>query len=174
LFAIFLAGCATYNLNGMIYDYEGQPVQNFRISIKKNNTVSSDIAGRFYFSNIKKGNYILEGSKDGYESLENPIEVFSDAQVVYLRTASLDNLLKLAYSALSKNQFTEAEGYIKRALGIKPLTAETYFYAAILYFRKGDYEEARNNLDEAEKISPKSDVIKKFKMVLEKEVEVHK
>ncbi len=164
---LIFACCSSYDVRGMVYDLDGRPVRNYKLELQPFKTSTTDIVGRFYFSDVRKGTYTISGGREGYEAVSSAIEVFSDGQVVYLKTPSLANLLKLTHTSLVENRLEEAEGYINRALAIKPHSAEMYYYAAVLMFRQGKHAEASAFLEESGKIAPNSPAIRTFMAALQ-------
>jgi uncharacterized protein HemY len=83
-------------------------------------------------------------------------------QLVYLRSASLDNLLERVNDALKQGNFINADQYMKEAEMIQPQTVESYFCEAVLRFRQKDYTAALAALQEAQKLEPGNATINQF------------
>ncbi len=144
-------------LRGMIYDYDNLPVSSALLTltspedVKINFTVYSDINGRFDFGEVNAGMYTIEGYKAGYEDiLEN--FTFADArQIVYIKTASLEQLLEKAYNSFENSAYDEAKNYIERAENLDHQNEKALFYEALLYLETQDINEALRILNILEK-----------------------
>lgn len=134
------------DVNGMVYDFSNRPVAGYRVTLGKKETVS-DVTGRFSFLNIPVGQYVIAGSKTGYETYDGIIDAFERGQVVYLRIPSERQLLDLADASLSGNNIDAASSFVSRAAHTGFVSEACRFYQAIVFFRKGIPESACVTLD---------------------------
>jgi hypothetical protein len=139
-------GKVAVGLNGMAYDFENRPLSQYLVTLSGRATAATDINGRFFFPGVKPGSYTLSGEKEGYESYGAAITVSDRRQIVYLRVPNRSQLIALADEALSRNRIGEAESYMRRAENIGEPTTEVLFYAAVVFFRQGQYQEAADRL----------------------------
>lgn len=108
---------------GMIYDDEGRPLSGVEISARGQVLTRSDVNGRFLLGPLPPapaGNAgrVLEFRREGYETGTLDLEASAEAlpgSVVYLKMPSRDQLLKQAWAALDRADYTGAAGLIGRA-----------------------------------------------------------
>ncbi|GHV88640.1 hypothetical protein AGMMS50267_10000 [Spirochaetia bacterium] len=136
-------------VNGMVYDFSNRPVPNYKITIGKKYTSTTDINGRFLIEKVPVGTYAMRGERAGYETYQSDITISQKEQIIYIRLPSFNQLLELADAALVKNQINEAEAYLLRAVAIEELTTELFFYLATVQFRQKNYQEAQETLQSA-------------------------
>jgi hypothetical protein len=131
-------GFLVIDLNGMVYDFDNKPVQNYKITIGKKYSSVTDINGRFLISKIPAGHYSLKGEKNEYETYEGDILINDRRQIVYIRVPNYNQLLGLVDTALTDNHIENAEIYAQRANAVGGLKTELLFYLAIIKFRQKD------------------------------------
>ena len=77
-------GFKVVDINGMIYDFGNRPVAFCEVSLGRRFKSTSDINGRFTFSRVPYGKYILTGHKNGFESYSEEVTVKQKGQIVYM------------------------------------------------------------------------------------------
>lgn len=97
--------CATANsvqenlvLSGRVADSQGNPVSGFQLSIGEGSSVVSGINGMFAISDVKKGEYHLEGFKKGYIPLNENISFNDNRSILMVKVEDCS----VAYSQIEK------------------------------------------------------------------------
>lgn len=134
-------------LYGMVYDMDNLPVQNALVSIDGRDAASTDVNGRFALSGLPFGTYEVSLRKEGYELLTTRVEYFSWTQVLYVKMISADQLLAKAESAISERRWGEAQDFVDRAERVGPDAPAALYLKAVVSFRRGDAENAKNILE---------------------------
>lgn len=138
-------------LHGMVYDYSNTPVANYTLTISSNTgnkAVSvTDVTGRFVFTGLENGTYMVTGSKQGFEECSEQFVLSSRNQILYIRIASSSQLADLAADSLEKGRLQEAEHYVQRSLAVDETDTAALFCAAVLAYRKGDADSALRRLE---------------------------
>jgi len=76
IFSFLITGLAQSTIKGTLTDEEtGKGISFANISIDQNKGTVSDESGKFTFENIKAGDYVLQISYVGYESLRRKINI---------------------------------------------------------------------------------------------------
>ena len=159
----------TLDVNGMVYDFSNRPVAHCQIIIGGNYKTSTDINGRFSFSGIPVGAYVISGEKRGFESYYDTISVRERGQIVYFRIPSQNQLLLLADEALTVNDFEMAEEMLERAYWIDSNNIEMLFYYAVLKFKQHRHEDAIAFLEMAKYLGSRDFYVDKFLTILKEE-----
>ncbi len=81
---ISIFSMAQYSIKGRVQSADGQPIGHVNLTLKeiRKSTVSNE-RGYYEFSNIPQGNYTLELSFIGYESINTTIEVSGDKEISF-------------------------------------------------------------------------------------------
>jgi len=125
---VSLTGCAglrsrhadPFVLHGMVYDDNGQPAAGVEFTLDGEQKTLSDYNGRFYFVNVMLGEHDLEGSGRDLEPIERTVMVSREAEVLYIRMASVGGLYQSCLAALREKSWKDADAYVARALAITP------------------------------------------------------
>lgn len=156
LFAIFFVSCNSTKgrvatddgiMYAMIYDYDNIAVGGVLVKINGKEIVKSDVHGRFILDFKKKGEYEIELSKRGYETLIQEFE-YNPMKVLYFKMITAEQLLALAEGELDRFRYKEAEKYLKRAHLLEPLRTDIIYLKSISLVLQGKYIEARRALNE--------------------------
>jgi len=116
--AIPVFGLSQVKLSGIVSDQTGNPLPEANILIKDTYLVtSSDLNGRFTFTDLKKGNYQLRISYIGFEKLEFNIDLKKDtlieiamifspiiSQEFTVTATRADNHTPIVYSTITKKE----------------------------------------------------------------------
>lgn len=146
------------SLPGMIYDGENRPckkvlVRAFRIDGESEElllTVESDINGRFILPDLERGNYRIEGEKEGYELLVSDISYSSRLEVLYLKMHSQDQILKLAADAMENRRSGQVRRLLLRSEAIDAGNPLHLYHKALFLYGQEEYEEALKCLEAIE------------------------
>ncbi len=151
---VILASCASVGnerrdaaLNGMIYDFESQPVQGAVVEVDGAVMATSDVNGRFALAGLPMGAHRLVAGREGYEKVETEIDYSDATQVVYVKMISADQLLGRAERALEEKNWREAEDLLRRNEAVRGGNPAAGYLRAVLDFRRGDYRAAAEKLE---------------------------
>ncbi len=133
-------------LNGMIYDFEGLPVQGATIEVD-GKTTASDVNGRFALAGLPMGQHRLVSKRDGYETIETEIDYSDVTQVVYIKMISADQLLARAEKALDRKDWRDAEEMLRRNEAVRGANPAAGYLRAVFDFRRGDCRAAADRLE---------------------------
>lgn len=86
---LLFSGCSTYqydifgSVSGVITDSSnGSPIQNVTVTIIPGaNSVLTSSDGKFTFSNLEEGQYVISAQKDGYQANRKNINIVSGESV---------------------------------------------------------------------------------------------
>ena len=159
-------GFKVFDVNGMVYDFANRPVPHYELALGKTHKGITDINGRFTLQKAPVGNYILTGSKAGFESYHDEVAIKERGQIIYIRIPSQNQLLGMVDEALTANNFVLAEELAERALLIDENNIETLFYYAVVSFRQSNFETAISLLESAVDLGTKDIYTEKFLAVL--------
>jgi hypothetical protein len=170
LILLSLMGCATNAedptnfesapLYGMVYDYQNRPVKSVEISWNDSVIAESDINGRFFLSDLPRGEHTLSFSKDGYEHLTLEIQFQNRTEALYLKMRSAFDCLTEANTLISQNAYYEGSVMIEIGLSIDPENEGLLFLNAILNYKIGDFDASLARIRSLlENASRKDDVI---------------
>ena len=134
-------------LHGMVYDEDNLPVSNALVLVDEYPQAMTDANGRFALGGLKYGTYDVELRKEGYEPLSTRVDYASAAQVLYVKMVSTDQLLRRAQAAMHERRWEEALSLLDRAERTRPGAPATLYLKAVVLFRSGDAEEARDILE---------------------------
>jgi hypothetical protein len=147
---VFAAACASLKPNdqgpsfyGMVYDRDNQPVQNALVLVDGKGIAGTDVNGRFALAGLPFGPHRLEFRKEGYESLAASADYFSQAQVLYVKMVSAEQLLAQTETAMAARRWAEAEDLVNRAERARPEAPATLYLKAVIRFRRGDAQGAQ-------------------------------
>ena len=149
---IMLTGCASVKiehqlLQGMIYDYENEPVSGVDIYIKGKRVAVSDIAGHFSINQIMSySEYNLVAKKTNYEDSELTFSITNMSQVIYLRMYSSQQLLSIAEEKTEQKKYKEAEEYLQRAKIVGGDSLSSDYLFSIIKYLKNEYDLALESL----------------------------
>ncbi|AEE16749.1 tetratricopeptide repeat protein [Treponema brennaborense] len=152
-----LTGCATTNgrkskldMHGMIYDWDNRPVGNYLIRLDNGAEALSDISGRFALSNIKRGTYAITGSGTGYERFSDTVDITDSRQILYIRIATIGQLLDAVHTEIRELKTQDAERHIATLLQTDPGNTDALYYQAIIHYRNRRFRESVNLLETIE------------------------
>jgi hypothetical protein len=144
--AIFLfAGCASLKqtqpvLNGMIYDFENEPVTQVQLSVKNGPKTTSDIYGHFRIPDLlDKTTYEITFTKKGYETRIVQLEYFDVSQILYVQLYSAEQLLSLAEKSVSSRDYAAASGFLDRAEAAGGSPVAVGYMRAVVSYSKADW-----------------------------------
>lgn len=153
-FVIFSGACSTLRpgqalppLYGMVYDMDNQPVQNALVLRDGKEKAHTDVNGRFVLADLAFGVSSIELRKDGYESLAAVVEYFSPTQVLYVKMTSMNQLLSRAEASIAERRWEEAAALVERAKLVSPGNPAALYLEAVVRFRRGEPEAARDILE---------------------------
>jgi len=126
----------------MIYDYDNIPVSGVVVKANEKEIVKSDVHGRFILDFKKTGEYKIELSKKGYETLTQNFE-YNPMNVLYFKLITAEQLVALAEEEMDKFCYEEAEKYIQRAYLLEPLRADIIYLKSINLVLQKKYIEAK-------------------------------
>lgn len=138
---------ASLPLFGMVYDRGNLPVSNALVLVDGKPQATTDANGRFGLGGFKYGTYDLEFRKEGYETLSTWVDYASVTQVLYVKMVSTDQLLGQAQAAITERRWAEALSLLDRAERTRPGAPATLYLKAVVLFRSGDAEGARDILE---------------------------
>ena len=126
----------------MIYDHDNIPVSGVIVKVNGKEIVKSDVHGRFILDFKKIGEYEIELSKKGYETLIQKFE-YTPLDVLYFKLITAEQLVALAEEELDKFCYEEAEKYLQRASILGPLRGEIIFLRSVNFVLQDKYIEAK-------------------------------
>ena len=137
-------------LQGIIYDYDSEPVSGAEIFLLKDNSKDppksiaySDVTGHFSITSIKNNaEYTLISRKKGYEDTSIHFLLTNTSQIIYLRMYSYNQLLSIAEEKVSQKDFETAITYIKRAETADGSQLSSSYLLAIITYLQGNYNDA--------------------------------
>ena len=136
---------------GMIYDEKEEGVAAVNVMINGKLKAVSDGQGRFilqfYFADIKdKKEQRIELEKEGYEKFEQ-VFYYEPLSLLHLKLESGEGLLKEAEEAIDESEYGEAEKLLERAFSIEEKRDESLYMKAVIRYKEGKREEAREALE---------------------------
>lgn len=134
-------------LYGMVYDRGNLPVSNALVLVDGKAQATTDANGRFGLEGLKYGIHDLELRKEGYETMSTRVDYVSSAQVLYVKMVSTDQLLGQAQTAITERRWAEALSLLDRAERTRHGAPATLYLKAVVLFRSGDAEGARDILE---------------------------
>lgn len=146
LLIYFLVSCATtkkvsdQNKNvmfAMIYDMESNPLSGAEIYINGELQGTSDVQGRFLFSDPKTDTVKIKITKPYYSEIETEI-IFNPMQVGYFRTGTAGQYFNIAKESLSRGDIEKAEFYENKALELSPDRSDILYLESIILNKKGN------------------------------------
>ncbi|MCL2293353.1 MAG: carboxypeptidase-like regulatory domain-containing protein [Spirochaetes bacterium] len=129
----------------MIYDYDNAAVSGVLVKVNGKPIVRSDMHGRFILDFKKKGEYTIELSRRGYETLTQVFE-YNPMNVLYFRMITANQLLSLAEIELDNFSYESAEKYLVRANALEPFRIDILYLKSITLFLQRKYAEAERVL----------------------------
>ncbi|WP_319476444.1 carboxypeptidase-like regulatory domain-containing protein [Marispirochaeta aestuarii] len=129
-------------LTGMVYNTEGRPVQGARVLIDGTQETVTDLNGRFVTPPLTKGAHLLLISRAGYEEQRTRMDFSSPLEVLYVRIAPFESLIKEAEDALDREARDEALDYLRRAETVFPDDPALLVLYYTVFQRSGRPEEA--------------------------------
>jgi tetratricopeptide (TPR) repeat protein len=129
-------------LFGMIYDDDNQPCANAKLIIDGQQGPVTDIRGRFLLPDLSRGGHTLVVQKEGFEELTVNFEFLNKTDVLYLKTISFPQLLKMAERALEDRKWAEADAYLVRAEKLNPGDTVFLYLRAVQAYKTEKFPEA--------------------------------
>jgi hypothetical protein len=137
------------SLLGMLYDSESRPVSSCRIVLDgvEEESVTSDINGRYIFEYAPYGRHSLSFHKDGYEDYSMVFDFANKSQVVYSRLVSRESLFSSVTRAIGERKWGDASSYLARADAIGKQEPLSSYLSALISYRMKDYASAAAKLE---------------------------
>jgi hypothetical protein len=148
----FFTGCATTKkiqpvLNGMIYDFDNEPVTDVLVHVTDKIRTNSDIYGHFHIENLRADTeYTITCSKEGYETASVKFVYNSISEVAYIRMYSSEQLLGLAENEIQQKKYDAAVSYLDRSEKAGGSKVCTGYLRAVIAYAKKAYDEALSGL----------------------------
>ncbi|MDC7224662.1 MAG: hypothetical protein PQJ60_13035 [Spirochaetales bacterium] len=99
----------------------------------------TDVTGKTQFVDLPFGTYNATLSREGYESISFEFDYTNEAQALYGRLYSTDQLIRLAEKSMDRGEWEEAQEYLDRAGAIEEDNREVFFLKAIILWKQGDF-----------------------------------
>jgi tetratricopeptide (TPR) repeat protein len=155
-----VAGCATapkspYTfdkaaLAGMVYDLDSRPVAGLVLTLVDMEpalVAQTDVLGRFLIPEVPRGKHRVRAVAAGFETADSEISFLARTQIMYIRIASLEQLVNRAVGAAETGEWQRAEGYLGRAEALAPAELRVRYVRAVLETRAGRHDGARRLLE---------------------------
>lgn len=113
----------------------------------KVHSAQTDITGKVIFPDIPFGPYQAAFTLDAYEMVEFSFEFLRPDQALYGRLYSVDSLLENSQAAIDKQDWGEAESWLKRAEALDSRPVLAGFLRAILLWKQGNPADAVRYLE---------------------------
>lgn len=151
---LLLQGCNSLknaeirNINGMIYNYENEPVSGAYVYLDDKQVGSSDMYGRFYIDNfIPNNNINIKISKSGYETSTINVSLQNSTQLIYVKIYSNNELLNEAEDLIKNQNYEHSLGFISRYEISNGASISSEYLKAIVNYKKKNFEGAYNILE---------------------------
>ncbi|MDR0656351.1 MAG: hypothetical protein LBG22_08575 [Treponema sp.] len=131
---------------GMVYDYEGSPVNGAEIFIDGKKISESDIQGRFVLELKKTGDHRVGIFKEGYESIEQTL-AHDPMDILYIKVINASQLARLAEDALDRRDYAEAETLLERALKLESSRPDLLYLQSIVFYLEHDLPRSKAVLE---------------------------
>ncbi|MBQ3023942.1 MAG: hypothetical protein IJD23_01365 [Spirochaetaceae bacterium] len=155
---------------GMVYDFENQPVENADIIINDLLVAQTDVQGRFILTaNNSSKELTITIKKETYETIISKI-VYDPINVLYFRLNNTQQLLTQAENALQNNLYEESINFIQRALTLSPHRTDVKYLECIVLFKKEDYNESFEKIQELQILEPNNKFIEKLLKRIETQI----
>ncbi len=150
IFALLFFSCKTLpkekqtTLNGMLYDYDNEPVPSALISIKGTDiSVRTDIYGHFRIDKLLANTlYTATVTKNLYETTSVPFQFSNITQVLYIQIYSANQLLEKAEKEIQNKKYTIAQKLLIRCKSAGDNQTATEYLAAVIDYRQNKYNDA--------------------------------
>ena len=177
---------SSYSFSGKLL-YQNMPCDRCEVSLENFGvpvgTVFSDSVGNFVFSNLRPGIYTLRVNVEGFESVEQRVEVsqfFGGQTIVTLTPKSANgensesdhvihvssylkrypekavDLFKKAHKNVRKGKSKEAVTQLEEAIGIAPDFYNAHNYLGLLYKADQRFEDAEKEFEIAQSLNETS------------------
>jgi hypothetical protein len=143
---VLLTGCASTrgfegreDIHGLVVDGKNRPIAGFQIIVDKK-TYFSNETGLFTIQKIKAGEYRFVGTKAEYLSVDKNITINQKKGLLYIKTASIKDVLDEAEACFVEKSWEKAEKTLESAsIGAgagKGMNAISFYYAMALFKQK--------------------------------------
>jgi hypothetical protein len=156
LLPVFLLSCQSIEqdptrfenapLYGMIYDYQNRPVKAVRILLDAQLVAESDVNGRFYISELERGDHVITLSKEGYELKEVSFTFQNRTEALYLKFRSVFDCLSDANQLVSQRAYPEAAELIELGLSIDSDHTGLIFLRSIVEYKTQQFRESLSSI----------------------------
>ncbi len=156
LIALLVISCSTLEnplqfdeapLYGMIYDYQNRPVKSVQIMEGIIILGESDINGRFYLNQMRKGEHDLRFIREGYEEINISVDFQSRTEILYVKIRSAFDCLAEANILINQEAYSEAGELIDLGLSIEENNKPLLFLQAILYYKAQSFRKSFLNIE---------------------------
>ncbi len=131
---------------GVIYDSRNRPCQGVSVTVlDEKRSYRTDIDGRFVIPNLSQGQHEIQLSKEGFVSLNVPVNYTSRKQVLYAQMTSADFLLDECKKHLDNLEWDKAEELLLQCREINADNSRYLTLEGALFYRTERYEEALGN-----------------------------
>ncbi|MCG8451700.1 MAG: carboxypeptidase-like regulatory domain-containing protein [Spirochaetales bacterium] len=131
---------------GIVFDSNNHPCFSAQVQVLEQDVMgTTDINGRFRLSRLPRGKHTLVISKEGFETIEMPVDFTQRTQVVYVRLMSQKTLLEQVEQAMDLYQWNQAREFLERAQTINDSACHFLLVAGTFYTLQGDHNLALQN-----------------------------
>jgi hypothetical protein len=137
-------------LAGVVYDLDSRPVAGLVVTfvdLQPPLVAQTDVLGRFLVPDVPRGTHRVQTRASGYEGTEISVDFLARTHVLYLRIASLEQLVSRAVDAAAKGESQRADEILARAETLAPSDHRVQYVRAALEVRAGHKERARRLLE---------------------------
>lgn len=156
MFCCVFTGCTSINnlerneVHGMVYDNQNRPVSNYKVTLNGNHSGMSDFGGRFTIKNVKNKLYTVKGEKEGYENVEDEIEV-SWQKILYIQVRTREEMYEEILTKMSEENWADAENLCNHYLSSYQGDANVWFFKSVAEYKMNKKENAKASLKKSEK-----------------------
>jgi hypothetical protein len=147
---LWLAGCASFTTIGdlrvLVIDYRGAPVAGAIVTINGKPTQTSE-DGTCSLPETESLSLDLTAQHPRHLSYTGHVERLSRAELVVVRLASVHDVVAALDRALAADDLDLADQWLERATEEMLRDRRVTFLAAIVAYRRGDYERAIETLE---------------------------
>lgn len=139
-------------LSGKIITEEGLPLEGVKIRLNNSRESRSDINGKFFFSYLIYGEYVMTFEKEGYSFEEYSFKYdLKNKKIPFIKAKlmSLNYLLNDGIELLTQKRYSDVEKVIEKLYKINPDESSILYFKSTYLFERKKYKEA---LDIAERL----------------------
>lgn len=123
-------------LYGMVYNGDGLPERNVRVSLNGETAALSDSNGRFVVPDLARGEHELRLEKAGLETSIRQIDFQERGDILYVRLFSARQLLEAALAAWREGDRTAALDRAERAVALAPERKDARYLLLLILARR--------------------------------------